>query len=77
MFEKSKFNGNISKWNVSNVINMGSMFKNSKFNQDINNWFIKLNKKCRLKNFIKIKNFEINSYEDFKQYHRQMILEKL
>ena len=32
------FNGDISKWNVSNVKNMSNMFVHSKFNQDISNW---------------------------------------
>ncbi len=32
------FNGNISKWNVSNVYNMSHMFFNSQFNGDISNW---------------------------------------
>ena len=36
----NKFNGNISKWDVSNVEKMESMFFNSKFNQDISNWNI-------------------------------------
>ena len=40
MFSDSKFNGDISKWNISNVIDMGSMFYNSKFNGDISNWDI-------------------------------------
>jgi len=35
MFFNSKFNGDISEWNVSNVINMDSMFNNSEFNQNI------------------------------------------
>ena len=35
----SKFNQDISKWNVSNVTNMGSMFVScQKFNQDISEW---------------------------------------
>ena len=35
----SNFNGNISKWDVSNVINMSGMFfMCSKFDQDISNW---------------------------------------
>ena len=33
-----KFNGNISKWDVSNVINMNNMFFRSRFNQDISDW---------------------------------------
>ena len=35
----SNFNGNISKWDVSNVTNMSGMFfMCSKFNKDISNW---------------------------------------
>ena len=36
--DKTEFNGDISEWDVSNVINMESMFDNSSFNQDISNW---------------------------------------
>ena len=32
------FNGNISKWDVSNVENMSDMFNGSKFNGDISKW---------------------------------------
>jgi len=32
------FNGNISKWDVSNVKSMSYMFASSKFNGDISNW---------------------------------------
>ena len=35
---RSRFNGNISKWNTSNVRNMNGMFSGSKFNGDISNW---------------------------------------
>jgi len=35
MFKDSHFNGDISKWDVSNVTNMSSMFSGSKFNGDI------------------------------------------
>ena len=38
MFRFSKFNSDISKWNVSNVFNMWEMFSNSPFNQDISAW---------------------------------------
>ena len=44
MFAYSKFNGDISSWNVSNVEDMWGMFYRSKFNQDISNW--KINKDC-------------------------------
>ena len=39
LFENSYFNGNISKWNVSNVTQMSAMFQQaSNFNQPLNNW---------------------------------------
>ena len=38
LFYKSKFNGDISEWDVSNVKNMAWMFASSAFNQDISNW---------------------------------------
>jgi surface protein len=36
--ERSKFNGDISGWDVSNVTTMFSMFHNSVFNGDISKW---------------------------------------
>lgn len=33
-----RFNGDISKWNTSNVENMDSMFYKSSFNGDISKW---------------------------------------
>ncbi len=42
MFEESKFNGDISRWDTSKVINMYYMFKNNKvFNQDLSKWDIR------------------------------------
>ena len=38
MFYDSQFNGDISKWDVSNVTNMSVMFSDSQFNGDISNW---------------------------------------
>ena len=38
LFESSKFNGNISKWNVSRAIYMDFMFEESEFNGDISMW---------------------------------------
>ena len=36
---RDKFNGDISNWDVSNVVNMNSMFyKCESFNQPLNNW---------------------------------------
>ena len=34
----NKYNGDISKWNVSNVINMSELFLCSVFNNDISHW---------------------------------------
>ena len=44
MFASSRFNKDISKWNVSNVKSMDSIFVNSKFNSDISKWNI--DEKC-------------------------------
>ena len=38
LFYKSRFNGDISRWNVSHVKNMAHMFNKSEFNGDISNW---------------------------------------
>jgi surface protein len=38
MFGNSRFNGDISKWDVSNVTDMSNMFSNSLFNGDISKW---------------------------------------
>ena len=39
LFEETNFNGDISKWDVSNVKDMSYMFWGCKlFNQDISNW---------------------------------------
>ena len=40
LFSGSKFNGDISGWDVSNVDNMRGMFLNSEFNGDISKWNI-------------------------------------
>lgn len=38
LFRDSKFNGDLSSWDVSNVENMIGMFQESKFNGDLSNW---------------------------------------
>lgn len=38
LFERTEFNGDISKWNVSKVDNMDNMFCQSKFNGDVSDW---------------------------------------
>ncbi|GEM_PF-1218049 len=37
-YSNSQFNGDISRWNVSNVTNMSEMFNGSSFNGDISKW---------------------------------------
>ncbi len=49
---RKKFNGNISKWDVSNVTNMERIFAGSDFNGDISKWNINTDK-------IKIENTHI------------------
>ena len=39
MFENSKFNGDISKWDVSNVKDMGAMFYNSPLEKNPPKWY--------------------------------------
>jgi surface protein len=62
MFCDSKFKGDISSWDVSNVRDMAQMFINSKFNRDISNW--------NVSNVIykqgMFKNCPINNKRDFK-----------
>lgn len=38
LFERSKFNGDISEWNTSNVTSMIGVFQDSEFNGDISRW---------------------------------------
>ena len=42
-YNVKKFNGDISKWDVSNVEDMSYMFYDAKFNGDISNWKISEN----------------------------------
>ena len=44
LFNNSKFNGNISEWNVGKVIRIEFMFKNTPFNGDLNNWNMDISK---------------------------------
>jgi surface protein len=37
-YHRVHFNGDISKWDVSNVEDMSNMFAYSQFNGDISNW---------------------------------------
>jgi surface protein len=47
MFYQSKFNSDISQWDVSNVNDMESMFEYSNFNKDISKW--KINTNCDIR----------------------------
>merc|ERR1719395_274804 len=38
MFQGSEFHGDLSKWDVSKVTDMGWMFDSSYFNGDLSNW---------------------------------------
>ena len=42
MFASSQFDGDISNWDVGNVINILYMFSESKFNGDISDWNLNL-----------------------------------
>jgi len=72
MFYKSIFNEDVSEWDVSNVIDMNLMFYQSKFSGDVSNWNI--NKNCEIQKF---GIYNINNYEDFIQYTRDAIINKI
>ena len=38
LFQASKFNGDISDWDVSKIVCMSSMFEGSKFKGDVSKW---------------------------------------
>ena len=64
-----KFNGNISKWDVSNVKNMASMFFRSEFNGDISNWNVSnvkyMSNMFRKSKFNRdISNWDVSNVED-------------
>lgn len=43
MFRTSVFNGDISEWDTSNVLDMIAMFIDSDFKDDISSWIINQN----------------------------------
>src|SRR5574344_451172 len=65
IFMYSKFNGDISKWDVSNVTDMACMFSGAKkFNSDIGNWDIsKVTDMTRLFNGATIFNQDISKWD--------------
>ena len=64
MFYQSEFNGDISKWDVSNVTDMRCMFIDSEFNRNISKWNI--NPNCNLDYFDD--SIHINNYTDWLKY---------
>ena len=48
MFCNSQFNGDLSRWNVSNVTNMTNMFSGAQFDGDISKWNLHPNLECYL-----------------------------
>ena len=47
LFANSKFNGDISGWDVHNVKDMSFMFEGAKFNGDISDWKVQRVKSMR------------------------------
>ena len=41
LFSNSAFNGDISRWDVSQTLNMAGMFAGSAFNKDISKWDVR------------------------------------
>jgi surface protein len=67
----SKFNGDISKWDVSNVENMQGMFSNTIFTGDISNWNVSkvklMRSMFRYSNFDgDISDWDVSNVEDMK-----------
>ena len=46
MFCNSQFNGDLSKWDVSNVTGMINMFSNAQFDGDISEWLLHPDLEC-------------------------------
>lgn len=46
MFRNSKFNGDISKWNVANCDSFRDIFRSSSFSRDISQWHIRVDADC-------------------------------
>ena len=84
MFNYSKFNGDISKWDVSNVKNMQEMFYNSKFtgeNGDISKWDVSNVKNMwhmfRYSEFnVDISNWDVSNVKDMSFMFTNTPLEK-
>ena len=84
MFNYSKFNGDISNWDVSNVKNMQEMFYNSKFtgeNGDISKWDVSNVKNMghmfRYSEFnVDISNWDVSNVKDMSFMFTNTPLEK-
>lgn len=71
MVSLGEFNGNISKWDVSNVKDMQGMFCYSKFNRDISKWDVSNVKNMRYMFFLSkfnsdISKWNVSNVEDMK-----------
>ena len=84
MFTYSKFNGDISNWDVSNVKNMQEMFYNSKFsgkNGDISKWDVSNVKNmkymfCYSEFNVDISNWDVSNVKDMSFMFTNTPLEK-
>ena len=84
MFNYSKFNGDISNWDVSNVKNMQEMFYNSKFtgeNGDISKWDVSNVKDmdymfCYSEFNVDISNWDVSNVKDMSFMFTNTPLEK-
>jgi len=74
MFENSKFNNDISNWDVSNVTNITNIFNKSEFNKNITNIF---NKSEFNKNILKWNLINNDDNIGLKGYNRKKHLEYL
>jgi len=78
MFNSSVFNGDISQWDVSNVMTMSFMFENTEFNHDISNWNINpacntnyMFDECSIIDEYKPKKPQINEAFDFNSVNKE------
>jgi len=67
----TKFNGDISKWDVSRVTNMRDMFAYSKFNDDIISWNV--NDDIEIDYMFKYHNFKYANIDILKEYFNDSI----
>jgi surface protein len=70
MFANSEFNGNLTKWDVSNVGNMRGMFQYSKFRDNISQWDVSSVTDMRwMFRVSEIKKETVHSWDNFKNHN--------